>query len=142
MIAKAPSSSSCSLHVSHHPLPTYLELHHVIPRAWQRFWAPPLPPFPGSYEGQELWDDRMVAACRTGHGNIHFWLVRAMRAYALLAGPEIPKRVDAAGKAARDNIPLSPNRDELKCAKLGMSRFLAAGGSLKALCDKGLWGEI
>src|SRR4051812_38317084 len=77
--------AKCAAEHTHHPEPRYLELHHIVPRAWQRFWQPN----PSHYvEGvihepnsQGLWCTITISLCRTAHGNIHYWIERMVRAY-------------------------------------------------------------
>lgn len=95
--------------------------------------------------GEALFDPRTVSVCRTGHGNVHFWLVRAMRklhtqglentkAGILLAWALVLQEAKVEG--------LKPVRNEVTCSRLGMERWVAVGGSLRALGDAGLWGVI
>ena len=57
----------CEAHRYHRPEPTFLELHHIICQSWQL------------YLWQRIRDPRVVALCRTGHGNVHWAIERLMR---------------------------------------------------------------
>lgn len=113
-----PVSAGCAAHKVHLPAPTYLELHHVIPQSWQKFWS----------GNTELWDPHTVPLCRTGHGNVHFWLVWLMKNY----DGSIPK------------IPLMEKyvRKEAAIARQAMERWIEHGGSIEALRARKLWGQI
>lgn len=149
----------CSLHRAHAPKPNYCEEHHVIPRAWQASWRPGDSPELLRPEVDSLallsgetkpWDPRTVAICRTGHGNVHFWLVRFMREWYEIdkttgVGANPVAQLTAAvvrvrRRAHEQGFPFG--RKETETARLGMERWLNAGGSLRALCNRGLFGEI
>lgn len=163
----------CEAHKSHRPSPTFWELHHVIPQAWQRWWRPPgsestserrrqavlsdpqLPQdeFDAVMATVDLFDPRTATLCRTGHGNVHWWLVRAMRAYKDQVYQQEPhseaerKLAIAAAMAAalitaRKTDGVFPVRAEVSIARLAMERWVEAGGSCLALAAAGLYGEI
>jgi hypothetical protein len=147
----ATSPAPCTQH-NHRPTPTYSELHHIIPQAWQVFWQPPKPwenqgPSPDR-PGVILWDARTIVLCRTGHGNVHFWLVRAMRSYLAVVqdqGSNPTRLIDEAWslvKAGAKKDGLKITKADMVIARMAMERWEAAGGSLIDLCHKGLWGEI
>lgn len=139
---RAPAATPCASHRSHSPEPTYLELHHVIPQAWQRAWTPGQTIVRPGFENA-LFDPRTVALCRTGHGNTHYWLVRFMRAYSKLTTmAEGGFRIEEACRRAEKQELAPRGRNDMGLALLGMNRWLNAGGSLQALCDAELWGEI
>jgi hypothetical protein len=146
-------------HRYHRPVPTYSEFHHVIPQAWQQFWTPPgmkpvaVAGVDALREGDPsqlrlLWDTRRVVLCRTGHGNVHFWLVRAMTAYTATLddlGSNPQRFIDEAwalvrAGAKKDRLRL--NSKEAAIARLAMDRWQRAGGELVALCHAGLYGGI
>jgi hypothetical protein len=129
------SSLHCSIHRAHHPSPLYTEIHHIIPRAWQAAWQPA-----GASAGK-LWANETVPLCRTAHGNVHWILVAAMRAYQRSAS-DAPNRIDAAIHVALRELDVSAHVREMKVARDAMVRFSGAGGSLDALCEKGFYGEI
>lgn len=129
----------------------------MIPQAWQAFWQPP-EPWPNQGLSPDryvatggklmLWDARTLNLCRTGHGNVHFWLVRAMRAYSSVLGDygsNSSRFIDEAWALVRAGA----RKDGIKIAKadaavalLAMTRWDAAGGSLLALSRAGMYGEI
>jgi hypothetical protein len=146
-VAQLPVSVGCEAHKFHTPTPTYLEIHHVIPQAWQRAWWPTsgsfLPPagtlwgsLPGDKrEGVALWDPRTAALCRTGHGNVHWWLVKMMKWHEANKPAELQplKTMLNSDKFVRKDAQI---------AYLAMERFVAAGGKLEDLIAKRLYGEI
>lgn len=124
----------CVLHRVHRPKALTVELHHVIPQAWQQVFTTPHVDDGASLaqdhsltdwvpghgdQGRMLWDARTVALCPTGHRNVHHHLVLAMRGVT-------PRRVR--GK-------------EHALALLAMERFTAAGGDLAVLRAHGLFGQ-
>lgn len=145
----AASTQVCTFHRHHDPAPTYTELHHVIPQAWQVFWQPPAPwpnggpspdrKAPGSNAPFLLFDARTVALCRTGHGNVHHWLVQIMQAFARLGSVgEAMHEVKAAARARGQVVGTA----DFGFAAEAIDRWHGAGGDLRALTDHGLWGEI
>jgi len=130
--SEAPADAvgeGCSLHRFHYPRPLTSEAHHVIPVAWQLFWQPAQPLFPGKDpDGRgNLWDTRTVTLCPSGHRNVHVLIVKMMRAV---------KSDDplAAFKA------VNPKGAEGRTAYLALTRFTDAGGKLTALSGAGLMG--
>jgi hypothetical protein len=129
-------SEICSLHTSHSPVNLTIEDHHVIPRAWQRFFAPAPDPsnaellYPGHYGGETLWDARTVPICPTGHRNVHAIIVATMKRIAR-EEEEWPLAIYRAARSGKQ-------RD---CAQLALERFVAAGGNLFHLTEFGEWGE-
>jgi hypothetical protein len=133
----------CDLHKSHDPEPTYLEVHHVIPQAWQATWQPGPPwPFPGSSpdrSGLNLWDNRTVTVCRTGHGNIHHWIVQLMEA----ARDRETDDVGSLLHIVRSGLVLHrPGRADYECAAQALWRFQEAGGELATLIAARQYGAI
>lgn len=142
--------ADCSIHASHEPEPTYCEIHHIIPQAWQLQWQPPEPyPYPGpspDHAGVTLWDARTAILCRTGHGNVHYWLVKVTRAIADLkldsedeatwhdAVHTVRGTALAAGHA--------PGHADLDVAMLAIIRYAAVGGKIANLVANRLWGQI
>jgi hypothetical protein len=115
LIPTVPATVGCAAHSTHAPAPTYLELHHVIPQAWQRHWQPEINTVKGfakavSFEAigvpDPIWDERTIAL------------------KVLLNGEHKFVRKDA------------------QFAYLGMQRFAEAGGSLRDLCKFKLYGYI
>lgn len=139
LLDRRATLSACQLHEYHSPIPTYNEVHHVIPRAWQQAWQPPEPLFPGSYDGQHLWDDRTVIICRTGHGNVHYWIVSMTEAWE--SGMTVDQVV-AKVRSAELKQRKAGNRAEFATARLALDRFLEAGGSIDFLVQNRLWGQI
>lgn len=122
----------------HRPLPTYCELHHVIPVAWQKFWWPSwnnghergqaaMAHVPtGNFAPKDVvWDARLVPLGPTCHRNVHFWLVHFMK---LHDDKPVSQPVPRGGTA------------EKAIARLAMERWVGWGGDLDALCDAGLYG--
>jgi hypothetical protein len=134
----------CEAHGSHRPEAAYREFHHVIPQAWQHLWVPPTAKVVWS-----LWDRRTVSLCRTGHGNVHVWIVRFMREWEAVERTlgarkhptvdSVVRTVTEASRKANENF---RNRHEMEFAALALSRWNQAGGDLRALCGAGLYGEI
>lgn len=128
------SIQPCSLHKTHEPRNLTVEEHHVIPRAWQRFYAPSLTPvYAGHYDGEPLWDARTVPICPTGHRNTHALIVRTMRQVATTESEDIGAAAKAAGVAV--HTPTGAT------ALLALERFTAAGGKLLELTAAGELGE-
>lgn len=148
------STAPCAIHRSHSPAPTYTELHHVIPQAWQVAWQPPAPwPFEGASPdrpGVRLWDARTVALCRTGHGNVHYWLVAIMREIDQLAraAKAVPTSalLDRAYKQVKRDAHAehrSVVSAEVAISEEAIRRYTdLAGGALATLIDAHLWGQI
>lgn len=119
----------------------------MIPQAWQAFWQPPQPwPDKGKspdHQGLELWDAREVPLCRTGHGNVHFLLVRMMEQVPLIppSTATMPSEQLAAYLAGRAKLGRAP-RPELALAGQAIIRFVEAGGDLGALVAAGQLGAI
>lgn len=148
----APPGSNCVIHKNHSPLVTYCELHHVVPQDWQATWSPPnfthqpndpnwphsglSPDRPGLY----LWDARTDALCRTGHGNVHFYLVKLMHWMS-----ERPNNIQDAIAYAQTQLRLTFRHQDPHAvaeALLGIERFQQAGGSFSALWAAHSWGQI
>jgi hypothetical protein len=135
--------AKCAAEHTHHPEPRYLELHHIVPRAWQRFWQPN----PSHYvEGvihepnsQGLWCTITISLCRTAHGNIHYWIERMVRAYGAL-GPG-PDHSDRAMHQARQGQ-LHIGKEETAYAEQALILFSDAGGRVQELFEQGLYGGI
>jgi hypothetical protein len=137
------TATLCSAHRYHTPMPSYSERHHVIPQAWQVAWQPAQPwpnggPSPDR-KGVVLFDARTVPLCRTGHGNVHFWLVATMRAYARLG--DVGEAMHEAKARAR-TAGMHVVEADFAIAATAMERWRAAGGGLHLLTSRGLWGEI
>jgi hypothetical protein len=134
---------SCVVHRVHHPRALTIELHHVIPQAWQQVFTGPLRPEPAigddhrraghGTEGRHLWDARTVALCPTGHRNVHVWIVRLMH----LCTDEEPAHAVAAAR----HVDASARGKEFDLAVLALTRFRDAGGSLQSLVAARQWGE-
>jgi hypothetical protein len=139
----------CSLHKAHDPTPVYCETHHVVPQAWQLHWQPREPwpnggPSP-DHAGVTLWDARTVVICRTGHGNVHYWLVEIMHALADLGITIDRVRVEQAMhdvRAVRLQEGHAPGHAEFDCAEQAILRYGDAGGSIPDLIANHLWGQI
>lgn len=130
------TTAPCDAHRSHHPTPTYQELHHVVPQAWQAFWQP---------KGKTpLWDRRTVPLCPTGHRNVHFWLVRLMEA---VDAPDVAAQHTAVATAIRrvrvdaKAGGMTIHTSEFSLSQLALYRWIDAGGQLAALTSAHLYGE-
>ncbi len=119
----------CELHKEHSPANLTVELHHVIPVAFQLTWQPQIAPYPGMDPAGrgKLWDARTVACCPTGHRNIHAWIVRLMHAVT----GEDPLQAEAAVKG---------HGDQYDWACQALLRFKEPGGSLQELVAAHEWG--
>lgn len=138
----ATTAAPCEVHKQHYPKPTYQEEHHVVPQAWQQVWKPAVAPHPGQgTDGRMLWDARKVNVCRTGHGNVHHWLVLAMQAHEKQGGDNSTEAIAAAIKAATANTN-GRVRAEVEVARQAMVRWVEAGGDLRLLTAQGLYGYI
>lgn len=113
------SDPTCTLHTTHTPVARTVELHHVIPQAWQRVWVPG----DAKPDRNGLWDPRTVPICPTGHRNTHYWIVNLMRR---VNGEVIPRVVG----------------NEVATAQLALDRFRAAGGRLIDLIAASEWGQV
>jgi hypothetical protein len=132
----------CALRHQHTPQPRYLERHHVIPRAWQHFFVPPEhdispPAHPPDRNG--VWYPVTELLCRTGHGNVHYWIERAMKAYVSV--PTGPDHSERAMRAARDGQ-LHISEHETRLALDALILFDDYGGNVFHLIDHGLWGGL
>lgn len=116
--AMTPVQQPCSLHKRHGPKNLTVELHHVLPRGWQRTWTPPGATVTTDPAYGPMWDPRGVLICPTGHRNTHACIV------ALMHGQTPPG-----------------TRTEVACAQLALDRFTQAGGSLDTLRAAHEWGE-
>lgn len=130
------TTDACEQHKAHDPSVTYCEIHHIVPRAWQGFWQPADPPFPAKVDGQELWDARTVTVCRTGHGNIHFWITLLMHAWG--GGADL----STLAKLVREQHPEHLGHADFACALEALQRYEEVGGDLGGLVKAGLWGQI
>lgn len=133
----------CDVHRSHDPAPAYLEVHHVIPQAWQATWRPegrgPFPAPSPDTKGLELWDARTATVCRTGHGNIHFWIVRMMHVADDLAVDDVPRLMHEVRSRL---VGHSPGTDDFAVASSALIRFQEVGGDLGTLIAAREWGAI
>ena len=101
----------------HMPRPADYDMHHVIPRAWQRAWTPP----EVTPDSEGLWAQQTIPLAPTCHRNVHFRLAAFMH-----AGVEPGNRK---GRDPYEGIALD-----------GMRAWVAHGGSLQFLRDHRLWG--
>jgi hypothetical protein len=115
----------CQAHTFHRPVPTYRESHHAVPQAWQRH-----------VNDGKLFDPRIIRLCRTGHGNVHYWLAIMNRTQAAhgIANDILPTKVLLAGHKY--------NRKESEIARIALLRWLEVGYDLKVLWDNHMWGGI
>lgn len=135
LVQAGATEERCSIHTRHEPLPRYVEHHHLVPKAWQTFWRP-------AAATAAVWDNRTVPLCRTGHGNVHWWIVAYMLAFeAVGIGVEtIDDVFESAHATHRHQV--GKNVHERKTAQLALTRWLDVGGSLTDLVDAGLYGGI
>jgi hypothetical protein len=97
-----------------------IEWHHLVPRAWGRFWHPAdVTPVVDPVYGP-VWITDGVWLCRNCHGNVH-------------TGGIVP--------LMRASKPTG-NRAEVAVAQQGLDLWVARGGSLDALRAAHLWGEL
>jgi len=128
--ATVPADTArCSVHLSRliscrGTNPQWYELHHVIPQAWQFAWPA---------DGRTvIWDRRTMPLCRTGHGNVHYWIVRLMREVRDGTLHQQPLR----------RVNLTRRTKEFAIARLALTRFTEAGGDLTALAKAGRMGGM
>jgi hypothetical protein len=119
---------TCSLRKLHVPKAPAPDSHHIIPRAWQEFFAETI--IVESNPRPVLWDRRTVEVCPNCHRRIHVALVEMMKA----ARSDDPL---ALKKAAYGGRRLTR---EQAVAYTGLTRYSAAGGSLARLQDAKLYG--
>lgn len=120
----------CQAHGYHQPTPRYLEAHHVIPRAWQAAWRPP-------GETAVIWAPHTVLLCRSGHGNVHYWIERMMRQIAMHPTLD-PMEASRTAMAEQHDV----GRQEHVIARQGLVDFAAVGGNLAELAAAGVWGGL
>lgn len=109
----------------------------MIPVAWQLCTSVAAPPFPGPDTNGRgmLWDTRGVSLCPTGHRNVHYWIVRLMRAAAAADSSDPAVAIKA----------VKPSRPPLEFAVAcdALTRYAAeSGASLLALTAAGEWGQV
>ena len=151
--ALVPSATSahCVLHThSTGPSPLYCEEHHVVPRDWQDEFEPDRELIKFGTPGAKVWDNRMIPCCRTGHGNIHFMLVRFMLEWesrftngsSIRQDESMIQRValTVVKKIRAPNVRI--NNNEIEWAKAAMVRWHNYGLNLLALCENGSYGRI
>lgn len=130
-------ASRCVAHSYHQPVPRYLELHHVIPRAWQGAWQPAGVAIPRT----GIWHPETVPLCRTGHGNVHYWIERFMHEIRNALVQDVlpsPEEVARYVLARQTNV----GRAEHVIARRALEEWVSAGGSLEMLADRGLYGGL
>lgn len=141
-LTEATGAPVCAAHGRHSPHNLTVEFHHVVPVAWQLHTAvpPALQPSPGpdtSGRGQ-LWDDRGVWLCPTGHRNVHAWIVKLMRAAAAAQTNDPQAAYIAVWPKGKAPV-------ELPIALDALTRFEPLGaplGGLLALTLAGEWGQV
>ncbi len=127
------NSDPCVVHVTHGPKNLTVEWHHLVPVAWQLaipFPANPPSPGPDTSGRGNLWDNRGIWICPTGHRNVHYWIVRMMRAINT-------SKQDNPAAALKS---LGSRTAEVKQAYVALTRMLPFG-SLYTLTTEGKWGE-
>lgn len=137
-VMKAPEDGRdlCPLHEDHYPIPTYYEIHHIVPQAWQRVWRPD-----GASDGL-LWWTKTAPLCRTGHGNLHHFLVIFMHEWAKSGYLDSEEGAQSAAEAAISRMRHPHHHEEFAYAKQAMIDWARNGGSLQFLVNNELWGEI
>jgi len=114
------TKAKCEAHLAHYPRPLWLEYHHVIPVAWQL------------YLWQQVRDKRTVCLCRTGHGNVHWWIVRTMRGLYDAGGGIVAASKNTGGRGI-----------DLVTARIALERVEAVEpGSLDRLVSARHWGGM
>jgi hypothetical protein len=119
--------TACSLRKFHVPKTPATDSHHVIPQAWQHFYAP-RPEL--AVANGALWDKRTVEVCPNCHRRVHEAIVAMMKASTVEA-PIYARR------AAFGNRRLTR---EQTVAYEALVRFKQAGGSLNELRSHRLFG--
>jgi hypothetical protein len=119
---------SCTLRRFHRPRVPGSDHHHIVPQAWQRFWAPR--PELLTANGP-LWDRRTIEVCPNCHRTIHEWIVVLMRAGTTDDPLEAKLRAFGNRRLSR----------EQGIALEALTRFVEPGGSLTLLRAKRLFGE-
>lgn len=127
----ATTTSPCALHPTHSPTNLTVELHHVVPQAWQHVWQPAL----AKLDTNGLWDPRTVAICPTGHRNVHALIVRLMKMAASTQDEKVFLAQTAPGDRPRGH------HQEFETALLALERWYAEDGKLLDLTAAGQWGE-
>lgn len=127
----------------------YQELHHVIPRDWQDEQLPSadhlVPAKVTSASDAILWDPRTISCCRTGHGNIHYLLVRFMLAWEdakLKQNEKMIGRIVASVVLELRAEGKHLDRDEIYFAQQAMLRWDGYGLDLMQLCANKSYGRI
>jgi hypothetical protein len=142
--------AACYLHTYHKPHVTYTELHHTIPREWQSVFTPPTfsqrvdAQWPNAklVEGQWLWDARTMPICRTGHGNVHFYLVKLTHwMYECHPDAKPTEQLSYARTLLRHTF-TEIDMHAAGAAYTGIIRFAEVAGSLKNLFVAKAWGQI
>jgi hypothetical protein len=155
LVQPGATVGTCLLHETHTPHPRYMEQHHVVPRAWQAAWHPAdvelgahdeIDMVGGTQYGTSgpatwplVWDNRTATLCRTGHGNVHWWLVLYMRALPT-AWDDLSEVFMAVHRERQHQM--GDNAPERKLAQQAMLRWLEWGGDLVALRNQHLYGGI
>lgn len=154
LLSYAVVDAKCEVHRTHRPAYAYCEAHHIIPQSWQQVFTPPgfkhqadkdfpyAGPSP-DHTGLYLWDARTVHVCRTGHGNVHFWLVKIMHIISDIKGDQSSLR--AAVAQAQDEMHKIHQRipyAELDISVFAITRFTGEGGSLQTLFNAKQFGAI
>jgi hypothetical protein len=131
-------ADQCEAHNTHFPLPLVLEEHHVVPQDWQDEWYPS-----GAHVGK-LWAPTTVKLCRTGHGNVHFWLVLFMHEYETMVESGMPNAAGTIDAACRNVLhdKRGYQRGDTRIAKQGMVNFTTIGGNLMTLCRNKSYGAM
>jgi hypothetical protein len=140
-----PNPGDFACHTYHWPSPEDVDLHHVVPRAWQAFWRPGSPvtghPFPHSMAAlsdSALWHPETARVPPTCHRSVHNRIVLIMKAtYSSVS-------ITGASEVERFESALAqvPHRGKLWDIALRAPRaWLEVGGSLDALAKAKLWGE-
>lgn len=121
----------CSISVGHQPAHRTLEVHHVVPVAWQLRTPVATPPAPGrdpAGRGQ-LWDARTVRVCPTHHRNVHYWLVQMMKAVLVLGAGTPEAELPVAAFGSLDGV--HRRTGEAHVALDGLQRFQPFGSLLE-----------
>lgn len=139
MILASVRDHPCELEKQHTPVPRYSEFHHIVPVAWQLHTPNPTSrPSPGKDpEGRGmLWDDRGAWACRTSHGNVHYWIVALTHAFVEDPAAAI---VGAWARAVPTAYKRSP---AAIMARMGLDRAASCSVDFVALGQLGEWGQV
>lgn len=144
----------CNLHAHHEPEPLTSEDHHVEPQAWQHFKMTGHGVEARAMEERaagagmlytKLYNPHTVRLAPTCHRNVHFWIVKIMKAFEALAAVHSPGAIDdevLLDQAVRDVRSQTGVRGMVFQTAIEAPRLhMEHGGSLRRLVDAKLYGN-